>query len=728
VNFFTVRGVRYVSIVIRALTQERLAEGAEASRLDEGLDRALDRAEDRPQLRADTEIGAFTTRWGERYAIAHNPRSGAYLRLNGDEGDLAARLDGSRTLGELLADDLGDDWGLAPEQVADLVAILREGGLLEQSIVDTYDKLQEKLLSAHARASRRAWRWLRKQTISIPRADAFVGAVYRRGGKLLFTWQSNVLAVVGMILGLVAFVAIGSRNGFLFVGNVSTGTAASLFGFLLLALFVHEMGHALAVRHAGRRVINAGFQLYLGHPAFFIDSSDMLLASRRARAINALAGPYTEAVVAGLASIAAWVWWEGATGPLLFRLAGVTYLNALLNLIPFIELDGYWLLTDLLDTPRLRSRSFAVLRYELPDRLRGRREKFSAAERGLIAFGIGGVVFTAAALYTAWALWGSVAKRLLTGLWNAGLGGRVALVLLAVLVFGPLAHAAGDAVSGVVRRVGGLIGDLRFRAQGPWRVEAANAIVRLPIVGDLDDEQLSDLAGRVARRRFQSGAVVVRQGEAPDAFFIVRKGRFAVVERDADGKERHLRRADEGESFGELALLEGRPRTATVRAESDGELFVVDAGTFQRILAPTMSTPELSPAVGPMLEVWALPPFRNFGQRDASLVAEHGEWINFGPGEEIVRQGETGDGFYVLAAGQAEVVKDGERSAVLHAGDHFGEVALLHDVPRTATVRALTHARVLCVDAHAFRTLVAAAFGSGEVKVATDAYKTSGAH
>ncbi len=715
--------------MIRGLTLERLARGTDSVRLGEGLDRALDPSRERPKLRTDTEIGAATTRWGERYAIAHNPRSGAYLRLTGDEGELALRLDGGRTLGEILAEDLGGNEGVAPEHVADLIAVLRDGGLLDQPALDTYGNLREKLLPSYARGFRRAWRWLRKQTISIPHADAFVAAVYRRGGRLLFSWQANVLAVAAMLLGLVAFAALGSRSGgFLFVGNVSTGTAVSLFGFMLLALFVHEMGHALAVRRAGRRVVTAGFQLYLGHPAFFIDSTDMLFAPRRARAINALAGPYSEAVVAGLASIAAWVWWGSAAGPLLFRLAGVTYLSVLINIIPFIELDGYWLLTDLLDTPRLRSRSLAVLRYELPDRLRGRRGKFSRAERGMVAFGIGGVLFTAAALYTAWSLWGPIAKRLVTGLWDAGLSGRVGLVLLAALIFGPLLHVAGDAIRGGVRRLRAVIADLRFRAQGAWRVEAAEAVARLPMVDELDEEQLSDLAGRVMRRRFPSGSVVVRQGESPDAFFVVRRGRFAIVERDEEGKERLLRRADEGESFGELALLEGRPRTATVRAETDAEVFVVDAATFQRILAPAMSTPDLSPAVGPMLEVWSLPPFRNFGQRDASLIAEHGDWINFGPGEEIVTQGDAGDGFYVIASGQAEVVADGVRSAVLHAGDHFGEIALLQEIPRTATVRTLTPARVLRVDAEAFRTLVAAAFGRSEVEVAADAYRTSGAH
>ena len=58
-------------------------------------------------------------------------------------------------------------------------------------------------------------------------------------------------------------------------------------------------------------------------------------------------------------------------------------------------------------------------------------------------------------------------------------------------------------------------------------------------------------------------------------------------------------------------------------------------------------------------------------------------------GEIVLRQGDVGDRFYVVGAGHAAVEVDGRPAPDLGPGDHFGEIALLRDVPRTATVRAL---------------------------------------
>jgi MFS family permease len=82
--------------------------------------------------------------------------------------------------------------------------------------------------------------------------------------------------------------------------------------------------------------------------------------------------------------------------------------------------------------------------------------------------------------------------------------------------------------------------------------------------------------------------------------------------------------------------------------------------------------------------------------------------VNVGAGDEVVRQGEPGDLFYVVDSGLLDVVVDGAQVRTLHAGDHFGEIALLRDVPRTATVRAREPSRLLVLEREDFIPAVAA--------------------
>jgi CRP-like cAMP-binding protein len=71
-------------------------------------------------------------------------------------------------------------------------------------------------------------------------------------------------------------------------------------------------------------------------------------------------------------------------------------------------------------------------------------------------------------------------------------------------------------------------------------------------------------------------------------------------------------------------------------------------------------------------------------------------------GSAVFSQGDPGDGFYVIRDGTAEVEVDGAQVRRLGPGESFGEVALVHDVPRTATVRAETELELLRLDRDVF--------------------------
>lgn len=652
-------------------------------------------------LAPDVEVVDQPTRWGTSYTMIENPRGRLYFRLSEANGRLVRLMDGTRSVRDLASTELGTVGTLDIGPVVDLVDLLSRNGFMAVPFVDAYALIRSRTTERETRFGRAMRRLFKTQTVHLPGAERLSDLLYRLGGRFLFTWPAQVTFVALLLLGPIAFVEAGRSRGFHFEGYGLAQGVLLLFALDMVATAVHEAGHALAIRHAGRRVLSAGFQLYLGHPAFFIDSSDVLMASRRDRVRNAWYGPYMSLVVAGTAALAAYFAPAGS-GRLLFQLAALTYLAALINLIPFLELDGYWMLTDLLDMPDLRPRSLTFMARELPGRIR-HRHRLTRQEWGLVTFGVVGAIFTVVSLWTSWLILQPVFSRFIRAMWDGGPLSRVLLLALGALIFGPLVHGIAKVGRSAWGNVRFTVRRLGFLAERGWRAEAGEMIDQLPLLSRIPIEDLNLVAGGVSLRRYASGQAVVRQGDAGDAFYVVRRGRLAVIRSDPSGSERALGHLSPGEAFGELALLQGQPRAATVRAIEVAECFVIGKSLFERHLARSMRAPEVSTLV----EAWSLPPFRHLSEDEALALLEAGSWLNAVAGQMLIEQGAAPDAFYVLESGRTEVIVDGVTVATLGAGDHFGEVALLRDSPRTASVRALTPARLFRLDHAGFDRLVA---------------------
>ena len=93
--------------------------------------------------------------------------------------------------------------------------------------------------------------------------------------------------------------------------------------------------------------------------------------------------------------------------------------------------------------------------------------------------------------------------------------------------------------------------------------------------------------------------------------------------------------------------------------------------------------------------------------RELGRIASVADELSFTAGRTLTTEGKTGREFMILAEGLAEVRRKGRRVNILSAGDFFGEIALLADRPRTATVTTTTTARVLVLTARDFRRLLA---------------------
>jgi CRP-like cAMP-binding protein len=467
-------------------------------------------------------------------------------------------------------------------------------------------------------------------------------------------------------------------------------------------------------------VKSAGFLIYFGSPAFFVEATDSLMLERRQRILQASGGPFAELVIAGLAAIVIFAFPDGPLANLLYKFALLNYIVIFMNLVPLLELDGYWILSDLIQVPDLRPRSLQFIQHDLWHKARA-REKLTPQEWGLGAYGFAGIAFTIFSFYTAYFFWEVIFKELIISLWNGGTGSRVLLVLLGAFLAGPIIRGLLKLARSLVRRIGGLVRAVRFRLETTWRVEAAQLIDELPAFDDLPEDVLSDLAGRVRLRILRAGEPIFRQGDQPDAFYLIRRGTVQIEDEDPETSDtRVLRTMSRGESFGEMGLLGAHRRQATVRAVDEVELFEVEKGTFDRLLAEDMRAPEFSHTMQALAELRELPVFSGLDSERLTDILEHGNWITATPGEALVTQGEPGDRFYVVASGRAEVIRDGTAVGSVGKGRYFGEVALLRDVPRTATVTASTPMRLFALGRAGFELVVAEAFRRGTLRPAAD--------
>lgn len=102
-----------------------------------------------------------------------------------------------------------------------------------------------------------------------------------------------------------------------------------------------------------------------------------------------------------------------------------------------------------------------------------------------------------------------------------------------------------------------------------------------------------------------------------------------------------------------------------------------------------------------------LPLFNRLGKKDIEVLAGLADEVDISEGKVLTRQGDFGREFFVIEEGTAQVTRDGETVAELGPGDFFGEIALIEDVRRTATVTASIDLRFFVLTRQSFRSLIA---------------------
>ncbi|ROV96284.1 hypothetical protein VMCG_07711 [Cytospora schulzeri] len=243
-----------------------------------------------------------------------------------------------------------------------------------------------------------------------------------------------------------------------------------------------------------------------------------------------------------------------------------------------------------------------------------------------------------------------------------------------------------------------------------------NAISKNFLFSHMDDEQKSQVLGAMQEKPIPAKDIkVITQGDAGDYFYIVEKGTFNVfvnasgaLKPGPDGLGYQVGAIEAGGSFGELALMYNAPRAATIiSAEAHSTLWALDRVTFRRILME--STFQRRRMYESFLE--EVPLLKTLTPYERSKIADALETQKYPPGTPIINQGDPGYDFYLLESGECDAYKEGvhkERINLRHyeKGDFFGELALLNDAPRAATVISVTEVKVAKLGKNAFQRLL----------------------
>jgi len=293
-----------------------------------------------------------------------------------------------------------------------------------------------------------------------------------------------------------------------------------------------------------------------------------------------------------------------------------------------------------------------------------------------------------------------------------GGGSLVAPLLVAMMGVREAVIAVGLVVIAVLAAGGRSFARIDARATG--RVEILELVANVVFFRPLRVDALESVVAQLEPVSAPAGGVVVTQGERDDSrWYLIEQGELEVL---VDGFL--VNELARGDGFGELALMRDVPRAATVRARTDVSLLSLERAAFLAAIAGPdaqlgdgIESSDLGAADhAEVLGRTTL--LHGLGRRQLEGLARGALVCEAEAGVAIVVEGHRDDRYFVLLSGRAAVLVGTERRRVLLPGDGFGEIAVLHRVPRSATVLAEETCSLLSVSGEELRAAARARGGA----------------
>ncbi len=286
-------------------------------------------------------------------------------------------------------------------------------------------------------------------------------------------------------------------------------------------------------------------------------------------------------------------------------------------------------------------------------------------------------------------------------------------VSLLTMLAGNLENVARTPLSRMRRLAAGITA---HRVPATARITAF--LKQIPLFSGLSDAELIALCAHIRVVRYGAGQRVVAQGDRGDRFYTIVAGQTQVVVQDRAGRETAIENLSTGDSFGETALLEQVPRTASIITTARTVLFEIDRDGFEQfVVASAGGRTGVTDAIRLGKLLLAAPLFSFMSPRQVAAAVRRLIVERHPRGATIFSQGDPGDRFYLIKEGTVRLRRSEEETTTLDvtlgAGQFFGEMALIRDIPRTATATAADDVIVATLTKEQFHDLIGHSLFSG---------------
>jgi cAMP-dependent protein kinase regulator len=202
--------------------------------------------------------------------------------------------------------------------------------------------------------------------------------------------------------------------------------------------------------------------------------------------------------------------------------------------------------------------------------------------------------------------------------------------------------------------------------------------------------------------------MVIKQGDDGNELFVVESGKLECSKVfNPKDPPRFLKHYGPGEAFGELSLLYNTPRAASIKALTPVVCWVLDRDCFNHIVkdAAVKKREKYETILQKVDILSSVEPYEKMQIADALKS------VTFQSGEYVIRQGDWGDVFYMIAEGTAVALKsyDGleeKEVKIYEEGSYFGELSLIKGQARAASIRATSYLKCVTLDRKAFRRML----------------------